>query len=313
MRRLLLPLSWLVYGVAQCYKKWTLATPIPTFRVPIIVVGNISMGGTGKTPFVCALVEELKQRGYKPGVVSRGYKGKYSSSTPHIVQQADLAQNTGDEPFLIAQKTQVPVVICKKRPKAVSCLLETFSDIDVVISDDGLQHYRLKRDMEIALVSQKTKPLLFPAGDLREPLSRLKSVDFIIPSQEIKRSLKKCVRLLSTSNVIRSLNSFKGQTVYAVAGLAYPEDFFNNLRQEALSVIACPFKDHICYTQADFNHLLSLSEVHPVLITEKDAVKFKQWTSNSVSNIWVVSLQTQIDPVLIEKIMSHLKGISKNG
>lgn len=307
-RFLLQPLSWLIYGASQLRKKWILSNPLQIFPVPIIIVGNISVGGTGKTPFVCALVEELKRKGYKPGVVSRGYKAQYSSEIPYLVTSNELAQNVGDEPLLIATKTHVPVVICKDRPKAVQYLLEQFPEVDVVISDDGLQHYRLHRDVEIVLMNEphKHSHLLFPAGPLREPFSRLKSVDFVVSPEELNRSLKESAILLHHPEKISALNNFRHKTIYAVAGIAHPERFFRDLKAQGFNVIECPYPDHYEYTESDFKRFLDYAQHGPVFMTEKDAVKFKKWKEWDNTNIWVVSLVTTIAPDLIDKIINKM-------
>lgn len=306
IRRLLWPVSWLVYGLSQIRKQWILSYAVSSFPVPIIVVGNISLGGTGKTPFVCALVLDLKKRGYRPGVVSRGYKAKYSSSNPYIVFESDKAENSGDEPLWVVSKTKVPVVICKNRPRAVECLIQNFPEVNIIISDDGLQHYYLNRDIEIALVNDNQDNLLFPVGSLREPVSRLKSVDFVVKRDQITRCLNESVSLLNDKDIMRSLNSFRGQRVYAVAGIAHPENFFNDLRKWDLDLIECPFSDHYRYKKSDFNQLLKYAEQYPVLMTEKDAVKFKQWRFEH-SNIWVVALTTMLSSNLIENIINKLE------
>lgn len=306
MRKLLWPISWLIYGLSQLRKQWILSYAVSFFPVPIIMVGNISLGGTGKTPFVCALVCELKKRGYRPGVVSRGYKAKYSSQKPHIVRASDRAEHSGDEPLLILSKTKVPVVICKNRPKAVECLVQNFPEINIIISDDGLQHYYLNRDIEIALVNDNQDHLLFPAGSLREPLSRLKSVDFVVKSDQIARRLDESVTLLNNKNIIKKLDSFRGQSVYALAGIAHPENFFKDLKKWDLKLIECPFPDHYNYKQSDFNQILNYAEQYPVLMTEKDAVKFKPWSSYKNTNIWVVALTTTISSSLVDEIINKL-------
>lgn len=311
----LLPLSWIIYGVSILRKKWILAHPLKTFPVPIVVVGNLTVGGSGKTPFVCALVEALKKRGYRPGVVSRGYKAKKSSSIPYAYTNAhlDTAENFGDEPLLIAHKTSVPVVICKNRPRAVEHLIAHYPDVNIIISDDGLQHYWLHRDVEIVLLNQdhqegRANTFLFPAGPFREPMSRLKRVDFVIQNNNQIQKLKDSITLLNNSNIIKSLASFKDHTVYAVAGIAHPDRFFRSLRfyNNINNIIECPFRDHYQYTQSDFEQLLAYSKQYPVLMTEKDAVKFKQWEKWPIENIWVVSLVTEISDDLVENLIKKI-------
>lgn len=310
----LLPLAWIIYGISIIRKKWILAHALQTFPVPIIVVGNLTVGGTGKTPFVCELVEKLKKRGYKPGVVSRGYKAKKSSATPYAYtgSQTDTAENFGDEPLLIAHKTNVPVVICTKRPKAVEYLIAHYPEVNIIISDDGLQHYRLHRDIEIVLLNRepengKSNTFLFPAGPYREPLSRLKEADFVIKNNNQLQKLKNSLTLLNNPNIIKSLASLNGKTLYAVAGIAHPDRFFKSVKQYNINIIECPFSDHYQYNQSDFERFLAYSKQYPVLMTEKDAVKFKKWVLLEVENIWVASLVTEISDSLIEEIIEKIK------
>ena len=176
----LLPLSWLFKSIAGKQKRKALALPPKHFPVPIIVVGNITVGGTGKTPLVITLIEHLKRLGYSPGVVSRGYGG--SADYPYTVSTDSTASQSGDEPLLIHLRCQCPVVVDPDRVAAVEKLLSE-SNVDIVISDDGLQHYRLSRNIEIAVVDAKRglgNALCLPAGPLREGPERLKGVDFII-------------------------------------------------------------------------------------------------------------------------------------
>lgn len=306
----LLPLSWIIYGVSIIRKKWMLAHSLQTFPVPIIIVGNLTVGGSGKTPFVCALVEALKKRGYRPGVVSRGYKAKKSSSIPYAYTNShtDTAENFGDEPLLIAHKTQVPVVICKNRPKAVEYLINHNPDINIVISDDGLQHYRLHRDIEIVLQNDITNPFLFPAGPFREPLSRLQSVDFVIKNSNKFQKLKQSITLLNHSDIIKLLTDFKDQPVYALAGIAHPHRFFKCLRDNNIKIIESrDFPDHYQYKQSDFEQLLAYSKQYPVLMTEKDAVKFKKWDKWPIQNIWVVALETEISDDLVDDLIRKIR------
>jgi tetraacyldisaccharide 4'-kinase len=208
--------------------------------------------------------------------------------------------------MLIASKSKVPVVICKKRPKAVENLLEQFPDINIIISDDGLQHTALHRDIEIVLFKEDQSPLLFPAGSLREPLSRLKTVDFIVTDSQVSRTLSACVYLLNQPNTLRALCSFKGQKVYAVAGTAYPSRFFEALKMQGIEVIECPCPDHYKYKWVDFKRLLEYTKKAPVFITEKDAVKLKEWKEGENPNIWVVPMVTKIAPSLIEGIANKV-------
>jgi len=317
----LLIISYIIYAGAWLRKKWILSHRLQAFPVPIIVVGNLTLGGSGKTPFVCALVKILQEKGYRPGVVSRGYKAKKSSSIPYILAplERQQAQDCGDEPLLIAQLTQVPVVICKKRPLAVARLLQHCPEVNIIISDDGLQHYYLDRDIEVVLFNKEfnfNNTHLFPAGPLREPLSRLKTVDFVISatSYPVMQRLNNRIYLLNNAHYTKSLTSLAAHTVYAVAGIAYPERFFKDLKVHHIQVIECPFADHYEYTQKEWDRFVQYSKKYPVLITEKDAVKLKPYYGNQNYkdnkqdiNIWVVSLITELSDIFIEQLMAKIK------
>jgi tetraacyldisaccharide 4'-kinase len=249
---------------------------------PVIVVGNLSVGGTGKTPLVCWLVGSLQQRGFKPGVVTRGYGG--SSRQPRIIQAQDDAAVVGDEPVLIARRTQVPVAIGRNRPAAAQLLIDM--GCDIIVSDDGLQHYAMARNCEIAVVDGERRfgnGYLLPAGPLREPLQRIRSVNAIVvnggpvigASDELRTAgaltmcLKARVAIAVTDGESRALNEFAGQAVHAIAAIGNPQRFFDLLQRSGIEVIAHPLPDHAPLRAAD----IFFADDLPVLMTEKDAVK----------------------------------------
>lgn len=280
----LFPFS-LIYQIIIKLRRWCYRIKLfksTRFHIPIIVVGNLTVGGTGKTPIVIAIIELLKQQGLKPGVVSRGYKGKNTVQPMLVTQHSDAVQ-VGDEPVLIAQRTQVPLVVAKKRVAAVSYLLE-HTDCDVIIADDGLQHYALARDVEIAVIDSRRgygNGFCLPLGPLREPLSRLKFVDLHIsvgpnPIAEYSAQLvgQKAVRI-NQPQVVRELTQLS-QPLHAVAGIGDPKRFFNDLRQLGLSIIEHAFPDHHAFTAADIQFV----DQNDVVMTEKDAVKCKPFASD---------------------------------
>ena len=229
----LLPLSWLFGSVAAMRRCLFRMNIIKSERVavPVIVVGNITVGGTGKTPFVIWLARFLQEQGYHPGIISRGVGGSNGRKS-HYVQLDDPASRVGDEALLIAQKTQCPVVINVDRVAAANTLL--LQDVcDIIISDDGLQHYRLERDIEIALVDGVRRfgnKRLLPAGPLREPISRLANVDMVIvngghEADEFSLSLEPSQLMSLLNQSQQSLSDFRGQTVHAVAGIGHPSAF----------------------------------------------------------------------------------------
>ncbi|MEM7019556.1 MAG: tetraacyldisaccharide 4'-kinase, partial [Pseudomonadota bacterium] len=230
----LLPVSWLframVYTRYQLYRRgWFKSIKTP---VPVIVVGNISVGGAGKTPLVIWLAKLLKHHGFSPGIVSRGYGGA-TTEMPRIVKADSNPAETGDEPVLIAQHTNCPVVVFRKRPLAINTLLTQF-ECDVVLSDDGMQHYPMARDIEIAVIDSQRglgNQQCLPAGPLREPPARLQQVDFIVSKEGKTEGFTmqyvpgELTNLKNASNR-KPLDEFQGKTVHAVAGIGNPQGFF---------------------------------------------------------------------------------------
>lgn len=274
----LLPFSWL-YGLIARRRRVRLTAQAQHQPVPVIVVGNISLGGTGKTPFVIWLIKRLREWGYNPGVISRGYGGA-AVQYPLQVHGETKAEYCGDEPLLMARRLNVPVVVDPDRSAAAAYLLRQNPDVNVLVADDGLQHYRLARDLEICIVDG-TRGLgngaLLPAGPLRELPSRLQEVPLTVVNggRWCGESPKHAVMHLRMnqahdfSGAEEPMSRFKGQVVHAVAGIGHPERFFAQLRWQGIKVIPHPFPDHHAFTVADFNFGDSL----PVLMTEKDAVK----------------------------------------
>ncbi len=279
LRYVLLPFSWLYYCIIHCRRYayqhgWFRVYRAP---VPVIVVGNITVGGTGKTPLVIAIANYFEAKGLRVGIVSRGYG--VSVSSPRIVTIDDDPNEVGDEPLLIARRTQGNVVIHPQRVRSIPFLLEKIP-CDLIIADDGLQHYAMHRDVEIVVVDGNRgfgNQCLLPAGPLREPLSRLKTVDAVVVNGEMKASPLQAAYAMSLSfdqlcqfNGSRcTLSSFQGKTVHAVAGIGNPERFFQLLSDQGLNVIKHPFSDHQQYTI----DILQFADDHPIIMTEKDAVK----------------------------------------
>jgi len=308
VRWLLSPLSGLFRLISYCRKTayqrdWLRREKLPA---PVIIVGNISVGGSGKTPFVIALVLALKKAGYQPGVISRGYGGK-SQIYPLDVTAETEAVLSGDEPKLIAQRTACPVVIAPKRVEAGRYLLSHYG-CDVIVSDDGLQHYALQRDIEVAIVDASRglgNGFCLPAGPLREPKNRLLQVDFIVwhgPAEGDKLTMQ--LQLDDTVNLqsgsTAALAAWQGKTVHAVAGIGHPQRFFEQLRQHGLNVIEHAFADHHNYTPQD----LAFTETHPILMTEKDAVKCRSFAS---ADSWSVPVTAHIPETLLTAIRQKLR------
>ena len=246
--------------------------------VPVIVVGNIAVGGTGKTPLTIALVDRLRAAGWNPGVASRGH-GRSDVSTPLWIERDTAPADGGDEPVLIALRTGAKVRVDVDRAAAARALAG--AGCDIVVCDDGLQHYRLARDIEIDVSDGKRRHgngRLLPAGPLREPAERAAACDFrvvnVAPDDTVQfgewpmRLVPGDAHLLQGGRE-RPLTSFAGQRVHAVAGIGNPERFFDMLRAHGIAVVPHAFADHHAYTAADFEFGSRL----PVLMTEKDAVK----------------------------------------
>lgn len=273
-----------LYGQATALRRGLYARGILRSRragVPVVVVGNISVGGTGKTPLTIALVERLRAEGWTPGVATRGY-GRVNGSTPlWITAQTDAAEG-GDEPVLIALRTQAKVRADRDRVAAARALAE--AGCDIVVCDDGLQHYRLARDLEIAVIDGARRygnGRLLPAGPLREPAARAAKCHFRVANMpaehdgdtaafgEWPMQLRPGDAVPLVGGRPRSLASLAGQRVHAVAGIGNPERFFSMLRARGIAVVPHAFADHHRYVAGDF----AFGSRLPVLMTEKDAVK----------------------------------------
>lgn len=240
---------------------------------PVVVIGNISVGGTGKTPLTIAVVEALRERGHRPGVVSRGHGG--SQREPMLLGDTPDPLQVGDEPCLI-HASGVPVAVGRDRPAAAQLLLDV--GCDVVIADDGLQHYRLARDVEICVIDGVRRfgnGRLLPAGPLREPLARLHSIDLrvcnggAVEPGEYAMQLHGGEAVALVNGQRRALATFRGQRIHAVAAIGNPQRFFDSLREAGLDVIAHAFIDHHAFMPAE----LAFADGLPVLMTDKDAVK----------------------------------------
>jgi tetraacyldisaccharide 4'-kinase len=270
---------------------------------PVIVVGNLTAGGTGKTPLTLALIDALRARGYRPGVVSRGYGG--SLREPTLLDNAPNPAEVGDEPSLI-RASGVPVAIGRDRPAAAQLLLD--AGCNVLIADDGLQHYRLARDVEICVIDGERRfgnARLLPAGPLREPLSRLDEVDFrvcnggVAKKDEIPMSLQGgMVRRLGDRQE-QSIAVFSGMRVHAVAAIGNPERFFSSLAAQGIEVIAHPFVDHHAFVPAD----LAFGDNLPVLMTEKDAVKCRAFAR---PDWWSVPVRAELPDAFYDALSARL-------
>jgi tetraacyldisaccharide 4'-kinase len=292
--------------------------------VPVIVVGNISVGGTGKTPLVIWLANQLKQKGFKPGIVSRGYGGSANDVTEVFAHS--MPNEVGDEPLLIAKHLDCPVFVGLNRVDACMALLEGHPDVNVIISDDGLQHYRLQRDIEIAVVDSQRgfgNALLLPAGPLREAKSRLNKVDAIVITNANQQSsiktefLAPVFELRFAGDVFISLfdgiskykaGFFNGKSLVAVAGIGNPKRFFEDLTKMGLVFEQKSFPDHHAYTPQDLLPFAGKT----ILMTEKDAVKCEQFVKgNAQYDIWMLPVSANIVDGLNKLVLQKLATLSK--
>ncbi len=281
--------------------------PVTHLPVPVIVIGNISIGGTGKTPLVIGLAEWLRERGFKPGIVCRGYGGS-TRMTRRAAADGD-PRLLGDEAVLLARRGGCPVWVGSRRVVAARALLAAHRECNIIISDDGLQHYALARDVAIAVIDGERgfgNGMLLPAGPLREPLRRLAGVDAlvingaalfpreIVPSQVPAFDLNVSGRTfydLVNPRQQTGPEHFAGQNVHAVAAIGNPQRFFNHLRELGISFVAHPFPDHHPFAAADF----AFADSDTVILTEKDAVKCEGYGNE---NFWVLRVDADIDPEL---------------
>lgn len=273
--------------------------------VPVIVVGNLTVGGVGKTPLVIALVNALQARGFKPGVISRGY-GRRTSDVWRVSSDA-APEAVGDEPLLIARRTGVPVAVSMKRIDAARLLVST-GEVDVLLADDGLQHYALARDVEILVIDGTRRfgnGRLLPAGPLREPLGRAAACDFIVVNGGVPREDEVLMTLTPTHalsllpGAARPLSEFSGQRVHAVAGIGNPVRFFDALQAHGIDVIPHAFADHHAFTAKD----LSFDDSLPLLMTEKDAVKCRGFAA---SGWYAVPVDAQLPGPFFDEVAAQL-------
>lgn len=304
------PWLWLLWPLEWAFRTATFARRYAFRRglrrsyrapVPLVVIGNITLGGTGKTEVVIALVEELRERGIVAGVVSRGY-GAAASPHPRRVGPDSTAADCGDEALLIQRRTGCPCVVAGSRAAAVQALLHQAS-VDIVLSDDGLQHYTLGRDLEVVLYDVRAafgNGHCLPAGPLREPLSRLARVDFVLSrgaagdDADVLYVPEALVHLQRGERVDFTPRAL-GREVHAVAGLGRPALFIDMLQRAGFSVTPRLFPDHHRYCAADFAGLHD----RPVIMTEKDAVKCAGLAGD---NAWFLQVRAQLPARLVDAV-----------
>ena len=306
---LLLPVSW-VYCLLMVLRRGLyrlrIFSPV-RLPVPVIVVGNITVGGTGKTPLVIWLADFLRQQGMRPGIVLRGYGGS-SVDWPLTVTPDHDPDVVGDEAVMLARQSRCPVAADPDRVRGAQHLVREHH-CDVIISDDGLQHLRLARDIEIAVIDGVRRfgnGRCLPAGSLREPVSRLRDVSLRVVNGEPRPG--EVGMTLAETGLCRvnapesyaSAGSFRGETVHAVAGIGHPDRFFTHLRRLGLKAIEHPFPDHYRFRAADIRFGDGLA----VIMTQKDAVKCERFADD---NMWYLAIEARPDPRVGEEVWKRLK------
>lgn len=311
---LLLPLAGLFLLLASLRRR--LLRP-RRLRVPVIVVGNIAVGGSGKTPAVIWLVEALRTRGWTPGVLSRGFGG--AARSPRAVHADSLPAEVGDEPVLIARRCGCPMWVGRDRVAVGQALLAAHPEVNILITDDGLQHYRLARDIEIVVVDEAMLgncwPL--PAGPLREPLSRLAQAHLLICNGVLSEALERRLPMMPHAQMLLEADEFYrladpaqrcnsidlgGRPLRAIAGIGHPERFFATLRKLGLNPARCDaFPDHHAFVPAD----LAVAAGEALLLTEKDAVKCAAFAP---ADAWVLPVQARIDDGALDCLLERLHG-----
>ena len=285
--------------------------PIERLPVPVVVVGNITVGGSGKTPLVLWLAEKLRRLGFQPGIISRGYGGKNCAQMEVMPGSDPLS--VGDEPVLLAKRSDCPVWVGRDRAEAARALLKAHPACDLILSDDGLQHYRLFRNVEIAVVDGERRfgnGYLLPAGPLREPVARLSGVDAVVVnggSGEIPQCSRAgfAMRLagaefynLADPTQRAKPQDFVGQVLHAVAGIGNPARFFAHLRSLGLAVSEHPFPDHHAFQPQE------LDFPGRVLMTEKDGVKCARFAKD---NCWVLAVEAEVGEYLARLVAEKVR------
>lgn len=307
----LMPLSMLYDDAMRfrlfLYKKGLLKKT--KIAAPVIIVGNITVGGTGKTPLIVWMARFLQEEGYKPGIISRGYGG-HSSQWPQWVNKNSDPELVGDEAVLMAQRAACPIAVGPERAKAAQMLLDK-SDCNIILSDDGLQHYALERDVEIAVVDGDRRfgnGYTLPCGPLREPIERLKTVDLVIVNgvasdceeNEFCMAVDGDVLVNLVTKEQKLLTEFKDLSCHALAGIGNPKRFFNLLEEQQISIDTLAFQDHHQFKVED----ISFNDDKPVLMTEKDAVKCLAFATDKH---WYLPIKAKPEQAFIDRLLTLIE------
>ncbi|WP_350558563.1 tetraacyldisaccharide 4'-kinase [Psychrobacter sp. CAL346-MNA-CIBAN-0220] len=336
---LLLPLSWL-YSLLTLLRRQAYNVGLfSSYRapIPVMVIGNITVGGSGKTPLIIALVNYLQQQGLKVGVISRGYGGD-SSQMPALVTADSLPSAVGDEPCLIVNMTGAAMAVCPNRQQAISTLLEAYPDLQLIIADDGLQHYALQRDIEWIVVDVARgfgNQQRLPTGFLREPISRLKNATVVYHQKPKQPSMSDnyqpsaggltmqlspdTLQTLLPDIQMSSIAPTAGSQVHAISGIGYPQRFFDTLSTLGFEVIPHPYPDHYDFSLTD---LLQYTQ-YPIVVTSKDAVKIRtlflqQETNKAVkanwqelaARLWILPVTAVLSNDCYQTLQSQLEALN---
>jgi len=308
------PLSWLyrlliaarrgAYGLGLYH--------IARLAVPVIVVGNITVGGTGKTPFVIWLAALLAREGYAPGIVARGYRGQARHWPQQVRPDADPVM-VGDEALVLARRCACPVAVGPDRVVAAEALLR-YHRCDIIISDDGLQHHALGRDIEIVMVDGVRRfgnGYCLPAGPLREPVKRLEAADFVVVTggAALRHEYPMTLHATAIRNVRHDSQAyapgqFPHRRVHAVAGIGHPARFFRQLKQLDFGLVEHAFADHHDFSPAD----LAFADDLPVVMTEKDAVKCRRFCHD---NCWYLAVDARPDERLEARLLAKIRELRR--
>jgi tetraacyldisaccharide 4'-kinase len=275
-------------------------------RIPVVVLGNLTVGGTGKTPLVLAVAKALRQSGLHPGILSRGYGGR--GAEPRAVLAGEDPERVGDEPLLLAERSGCPVWVGADRVAAARALCAAHPACNVIVCDDGLQHYRLQRDVEVAVEDERGpgNGLLLPAGPLREPADRRVDARVVNggnpgPGAFAMQLLVTGMYRVGDASQPLTLSDLSGKRLHAVAGIGNPGRFFATLSRMGLAFSAHPFPDHHAFRAAE----LQFEDCDFVLMTEKDAVKCRRFGRR---DLIAVGVEAQVDPALIDLILERIHG-----
>jgi tetraacyldisaccharide 4'-kinase len=310
-RMVLAPCGWAFRAVAWARRAAYASGLLPVYRapVPVIVVGNISVGGTGKTPLVIWLARRLQEYGFRPGIVARGYRGK-ATTWPQQVRADSDPVGVGDEAIVLARRTGLPIAVGPNRSADIAALLR-HAKVNIVVCDDGLQHYALARDIEVAVldgVRRCGNGACLPAGPLREPQSRLAEVDLIVTNALAARGefpmryAASTAHRVGTPGISEPLAAFTGTPVHAVAAIGNPDGFFALLKRHGLRITPHRFPDHHRFRASD----LAFEDDQPVLMTEKDAVKCELFND---PRLWYVPIEAELPEVFERRFKALLKQV----